>query len=122
MSPPILRTPSSSLPFNLQNKPILSPEGQSRDDLAARIEQQRSKIRALELAAEERRRSDQLRIREQAQTAESRRQGFRQQRLSTPISTGDGHVLSLQQDEHRRRGRQARNESAMKALFRYKAS
>jgi hypothetical protein len=66
MSPPILRTPSSSLPFNLQNKPILSPEGQSRDELAARIEQQRAKIRALELAAEERRRSDELRIQEQA--------------------------------------------------------
>jgi hypothetical protein len=38
--------------------------GQDRDELATRIEQQRAKIRALELAAEEHRRADELRIQE----------------------------------------------------------
>jgi hypothetical protein len=70
-----------------------------RDELATRIEQQRAKIRALELAAEERRRADELRIQEQAQKARSRRQESRQQRLLTAICTADRRVLSHQQDE-----------------------
>lgn len=43
-----------------------STTSQGQEELAIRIEQQRSKIRALELAAEERRRSNDLRIPEQA--------------------------------------------------------
>lgn len=78
MSSPILPTPSSSLPPGLQGEPILASEGHCSDELAERIEQQRAKIRVLELAAEEHRRSDQLRIQKRPQKAESRSQDIRQ--------------------------------------------
>jgi hypothetical protein len=72
MSTPALPTPSSFPPPNLQDEPILYARGHGMDELAAKIEVQRAKVRALELAAEERRRSDELRIQEQARRAESR--------------------------------------------------
>lgn len=60
MSSPTLPTPSGCLPLDLQGGPTLVIKGQCGDELAVRIEQQRAKIRVLELAAKERRRSDQL--------------------------------------------------------------
>ena len=71
MSPPISPTSSRSQPSNSRDEAVLTARGQGRDELAERIEQQRAKIRALELAAEERRRSDELRMQEQAQIGKS---------------------------------------------------
>jgi hypothetical protein len=94
MSPPISPTLSRSQPSNPQDELIPTARWQDRDELATRIEQQRAKIRALELAAKERRRVDELRIQEKARRAESRRQDIHQQRLSTAISTEDRRALS----------------------------
>ncbi|KAH8800697.1 hypothetical protein F5884DRAFT_534125 [Xylogone sp. PMI_703] len=121
MSSPVLPTPPGSQPSNVQGEAFLVIEGQCRDELAVRIEQQRAKIRQLELAAEERRRSDQLRIQERSQKAESRSQDIRQQWLSTVASTTEGGVLSYQQDEQRSKDRQTRDESAMQAFLRDEA-
>jgi hypothetical protein len=121
MSPPLSPTPSCSQPSNSQDEPILTARGQDQDELATRIEQQRAEIRALELAAEERRRVDELRIQEQARRAESRRQDISQQQLSTAISTEDRRALSHQQDELRRNHRQAQEEAGMLAHLRHKA-
>jgi hypothetical protein len=49
--------PSSSLSPNLQDETILDAMGQGKVKLAARVEEQRANIQALELAAEERRRA-----------------------------------------------------------------
>jgi hypothetical protein len=70
--------------------------------LVTRIEEQRTKIRALQVAAEERRRTDQLRIQEQSQKVESRRQELRQQRLPIAISIEDRRILFYEQEELRR--------------------
>ena len=78
MSSPTPPTSSGSLPADLQSGPTLVTKGQCGDELAVRIEQQRAKIRVLELAAEEHRRSDQLRIQKRPQKAESRSQDIRQ--------------------------------------------
>jgi hypothetical protein len=98
MSPSTLPTPSGSPSSNLRANPILDTNGQGRDDLGVRIEEQRAKIRALQLAAKDRRRADQVRIQERAREAESRRQVLRQ-RLLTAVGTEDGLVLARQQEE-----------------------
>ncbi|KFZ17843.1 hypothetical protein V501_01527, partial [Pseudogymnoascus sp. VKM F-4519 (FW-2642)] len=122
MSSPTLPTPSGSLPPDLQAGPILVTEGQCGDELAVRIEQQRAKIRVLELAADERRRSDQLRIQERSQKAECRSRDVRRQRVSTAVSTAERRVLFYQQEEQRSKDRQARDDSAMQAFLRHEAA
>ena len=58
LSPLISPSPSRSRPSNLQDKPNLSTRRQDQDELATRIEQQRVKIRVLNLTAKERKRAD----------------------------------------------------------------
>ena len=90
MSPPTLLTPSGSLLINLRRRLVPDAKGQGKDELSTRIEEQRAKIRALELAAEERKRADQLRIQERAREAES----IKCQRLRVAVSTEDRLVLN----------------------------
>jgi hypothetical protein len=93
MSPPTSPTSSRSRPSNSRDEPALTTRGHGRDELATRIEQQRAKIRALEPAAKECRRSDELR---NPRTAlKSRVLGWlHQQRLAGTISTKDIRALS----------------------------
>jgi hypothetical protein len=111
MSSPTLPTPGS-LPPDLQVGPILVPEGQSGDELAVRIEQQRASIRVLEPAAEE----------EGSQKAECRSRDVRRQRVSTAVSTAERRVIFYQQEEQRRKDRQARDESCMQAFLRHEVA
>jgi hypothetical protein len=120
MSPPILPNSSPSRPSDSRDRPALTSRALSRDELATKIEQQHAKIRALELAAEDRRRSDERRIQEQARRAESRKQDSCQQRLARTISTKDRVTLSHQQDKLRRKYREAQEEAGMLAIFRHK--
>jgi TolA-binding protein len=78
MPPTALPTPSGSLSSDLQADPILGARGQVKDELTTRIEEQRAKIRALELAVEERRRADEVRIQERLRETESIKQELRQ--------------------------------------------
>lgn len=57
-------------PFGLQADLILGANGHVNDELAARIEEQRAKIRELELAVEERKRADEVRIQKRARETE----------------------------------------------------
>ena len=88
---------------------------QAQGELAIRIEQQRSKIQALELAAEERRRSNDLCIQEQTREAESIKQYLRQQQLAG--TTHDRCLLSQQQDELRQINRSAKEEAGSLSVF-----
>jgi hypothetical protein len=103
MPPPIaLPNPLSIFQAYGSNQPISSSHG----TLQARIELQREKIRALELAVEERRRTEQLRDRER--------------RLRLPAE--QRRVLDLQRDEQHQRDRQRQDEWATQAYLRYKAA
>ena len=95
-------TPTISQAYSSNSQPISS----SRGTLQARIELQRGKIQALELAVEERRRTEQLRNRE------------RRPRLPAE----ERRVPDLQQDEQRRMDRQTWDDSAMQAHLRHKAA
>jgi len=81
MSPPALPTPSGSPSSDLQADLILGARGHVKDELATRIEEQRAKIRAPELAVEKRRRADEVRIQERARETESIKQELRQRLL-----------------------------------------
>lgn len=94
MSSPVSPGPSRSRPSTSRDEPALGARGQDYDELATRMEQQHAKIRAHELAAEERRRFDELCLQEQARRAESRKQYLRQERLARTISTKDRRLLS----------------------------
>ncbi|KAL5350975.1 hypothetical protein ACLOAV_004548 [Pseudogymnoascus australis] len=96
----------------------LDAKGQGKDELSVRIEQQRAKIRALELAAEERRRANQPRIQERAREAES----IRRQRLRVAVSTEDGLILNRRREEHRREDRLDQEETNLQSLLDHKAS
>ena len=122
MSPPILPTLSSSRPSSPQDGSIPSTGDQDRNDLAIKIEQQRAKIRALELAAQERRQTDQLRLQEQTQRTEFNRQQSRHQGLVMAVCAEDRLVLSYQQEEQRRKDWQAQEETGLQVLLRHKAS
>jgi hypothetical protein len=93
---------------------------QAQRELAIRIEQQRSKIQALELAAEERRRSNDLCIQEQTREAESIKQYFRQQQLAG--TTHDRCLLSQQQDELRQINRSAKEEAGALSVLPHKTA
>lgn len=97
-----------------------STTSQGQEELAIRIEQQRSKIRALELAAEERRRSNGLRIQEQAREAEFRKQYLRRQRLAR--TTHDIRQLAHQQGELRQIHRGAREAAGALAVLPHKTA
>lgn len=119
MSPSTLPTPSDSLSSDLRANPPLDRNGQGRDDLGARVEEQHAKVRAaLQLAAEYRRRAYQVRIQERAPEAESRRQVLRQ-RLLTAVGTENGLVFARQQEERRllrMREREARDRASDPSL------
>ncbi|KAH8800698.1 hypothetical protein F5884DRAFT_890286 [Xylogone sp. PMI_703] len=104
MSSPISPPDSRSRPFNLQDESMLGAGEQGQNELAVRIEQQRAKIRALELAAGERRRADELRIQGQARRAETRGQRLHPQ----------------EQPCHK--DRQVQDKSAMQGLLRFEAA
>jgi hypothetical protein len=84
----MISTPLNSRPSILGNMPASSPSDQHlyEGGLAARIEEQRAKIRALELEAEERRQADRLRLQERHQEQLARtaiaKESSRQQRLA----------------------------------------
>jgi hypothetical protein len=103
MPPPItLPHPPSIFQAYSSNQPISSSHG----TLQAQIKLQREKIRALELAVEERRRTEQFRDQEHRRTTQLRDQERRRRRLEQK------QVLSLQRDEQRWRDRQTREQSA----------
>ncbi|RDL37295.1 uncharacterized protein BP5553_04728 [Venustampulla echinocandica] len=108
MSPFISPTPS-----NLQVEPILGTKGQGRDELTIRIEQQRAKIRALEIAAEE---WNQRRERE-AREARDQARGEAAARASEQMQ-----LLARQQDDQRRREREARDRACLLAHERHEAA
>ena len=101
MSPLPLLTPSGCLLINLRGRLVPDAKGQGEDELSARVEEQRAKIRALELAAEGRKRADQLRIQERAREAES----IKRQRLRVAVSTEDRLILNRRRGERRREDR-----------------
>lgn len=91
---------------NSRDEPASGARKQDHDTLAMRLEQQREKIGALELAAEERMRSDELNIQVQARRAQSRKQDLRRQRLARSITIKDRRLLSHRQDEMSQNNRQ----------------
>lgn len=101
MFSPTLPIPSGSPLVNLRARLIPDANEQGKNELSARIEEQRAKIRALELAAEERKRADRLRIQERAREAESRKR----QRLREVVSTEDRLILDGRRKDHRREDR-----------------
>lgn len=121
MSRTALPTPSGSPSSDLQADPILGARGQVKDELATRIEEQRAKIRALELAVEERRRADQVRIQERARETESIKQELRQ-RLLVAVSTEDRLVLNRRQEELRCEDRLCQKETGLRSVLGHKAS
>jgi hypothetical protein len=124
-------------PFYLHLLALLGAEGQDRLDLATRIEQQRARIRALELAAEGRRRADKNGLVRSRQQEEQRR-GDRLVREEAATQALLRHkaivaqdaedrlqqkrAIFHQQEEQRRKDRQARDESAMRAHLRHEAA
>jgi hypothetical protein len=92
-------TPTTFHTYSSNNQPISS----NHRPLQAQIDLQRKKIRELELAVEERRRTEQLRMQEQ--------------RLSKRREIERKQELHRQRDEQRRIDRQARDESAMRAHY-----
>ena len=121
MSPTALPTPSGSPSSDLQADPILGGRGQVKDELTTRIEEQRAKIRALELAVEERRQANEVRIQERARETESIKQELRQ-RLLVAVSTEDRLVLNRRQEEHRREDRLGQEETGLQSVLGHKAS
>jgi Domain of unknown function (DUF6570) len=97
-------TPTTFHAYSSNSQPISSNHG----TLQAQIDLQRKKIRELELAVEERRKTEQLRMQEQ--------------RLAKRRETERKQELHRQRDEKRRIDRQARDESAMRAHLRHKAA
>jgi hypothetical protein len=79
------------------------------EELAAKIERQRAKVRALELEAEERRQSEKRYRNERVAKERRLRETERQQ-------------LFYQQEEQRHKDRQARDESTIQAHLRHKAA
>jgi predicted RNase H-like nuclease (RuvC/YqgF family) len=107
-----MASPSSS---NLQPSkagyvpvPTTIGQGHDQEGLAAKIERQRAKIVALEHEAEERRRRE-------ARQAEDRRVAKVKEREQRQL-------LVRQQEEQRRRDGLSRDESAMQAHLRHKAT
>jgi hypothetical protein len=120
MSAPIV-SDVSSRPSISQEKLIPRSRGQDQNELPTRIERQRIKVRALELAAQERRRADQLRVQEQDQGAESWRHESRQSIINA-ASIGDRGLFSRQQEQQRHMDRQAWEEAGTHDLLRHKAN
>ena len=60
-----------------------------KDEMATRIEEQRAKIRALELAVEERRRANEIRIQERARETES---GYDVKRCGATLQSTSGSL------------------------------
>lgn len=137
--------PLTSQRPNLENGLASAPDVREpcEEALAARIEQQRSKIRALEVEAEVRREADRFRIQERlarvtatkevrqhrrlldlAKQAVSSPQrldgGFREQIKATLQESKGAHFDK--QDELRRKDRQAQEESARQTHLRYEAA
>jgi hypothetical protein len=118
MSPPTLLTTYGSLLIKMQGSLVPGAQEQGKDELSARIEEQRAKIRALEVAAEERKRADQLRIQEGVREAES----IKRQRLRVAVSTGDRFILDRRQEERRREDRLGQEETSLQSLLGHKTS
>jgi len=90
---------------------------------AAQIDRQRDKIRAVELAAQERREGKQLRVQERlAKAASEKEEGRRRLVRLKELQKKERQAFFYQQEEQRRRDRQARDESAMRAHLRHKAA
>ena len=88
--------------------------------LATEIEQQRERVRALELAVAERKRLEQQRlIRLANEKKERRRRRFTEATQRAQLDNERKRALFHQQDEQRRRDRQIRDESAMRAHLRH---
>ena len=88
------------------------------EELAAKIERQRAKIRALELEAEKRKQSEERRQSEERYRNEQLAEDRRQAKLR---ETAQKRELFYQQEEQRYKDRQAQEESAMQAHLRHKA-
>jgi hypothetical protein len=137
MSTPFLPTPSIPRPSTPPDESFLGTEGQDRPDLATSVEQQRARIRALEVAAEECRRADKNGLVYSRQQEEQRR-GDRLVREEAATQTLLPHKAIVaqdaevrlqqkrsifhQQEEQHRKDRQAPDESAMRAPLRHEAA
>ena len=130
MSTSSLFTPSSSQPSTSPHVSSLSSGGQVGQDLAARIEQQRAKIRALEHAAEERRRAAHHRAEQRHEDRLAREAATSQALLrhkaivarDAEIRLQQGRASFRRQEELRGKDREARDDSAMQALLRYQTA
>jgi hypothetical protein len=127
MSSPLmfLPTPPDSLGHGPRTLPSSSVSSAhvDRERLAAEIDRQRDKIRAFELAAQERRKGEQLRVQERlSRTASEREEERRQLVRLKELQKEERQAFFYQQEEQRRRDRQARDESAMRAHLRHKAA
>jgi hypothetical protein len=106
-------------------EPVLEQDQYLRG-LAVKIEQQQAKIRALELEAEERRQSKELRQEEQFirvmyDNSYHKKRDIEVRTLAKLRESERKRVFVLQQDEQRRKDKEARAKSAMQAYLRHKA-
>jgi hypothetical protein len=127
-------TPSIPRPSVLPDESLLRTEGQGRPGLATSVEQQRTRIRALELAVAECRRAEENGLAHSRQQEEQRR-GDRLVReeaatqtllphkaIDAEVRVRQKRSIFHQQEEQHHRDRQAPGESAMQASLRHEAA
>ena len=103
-------------PFAFVPTPPISQDNGPRNQqrLATKIEQQRERVRALELAVAKRKQLEQQRlIRLANEKKEQRQKRFTEATQRAQLDNKRKQALFHQQDEQRRRDRQIRDESAM---------